>query len=145
MRIDHIAIKEEGKAFRIINRPQFDRALAGLPKGRYRLRIEKYRRNKSLSQLGYLYGVVYPMSQKLLLDAGWEIPTIEEVDVFWKTKFANQEIVNRDTGEVMNIPALKRNHTTTDMMAYTNAIRNYCAEYLNGYIPEPEEQLKIEV
>lgn len=143
MKLEHIAVKEDGKAFRIINRALLDKELTGLPKGRYRLIVEKYRRKKSNPQLGYLFSCVYPLSQKLLLDAGWELATIDEVDVFWKSKFANREIVNRNTGEVENIPDLKRNFTTTDMMAYIDAIRNYCSEYLGGYIPGPEEQTKL--
>ncbi|OQB67232.1 MAG: hypothetical protein BWX92_04025 [Deltaproteobacteria bacterium ADurb.Bin135] len=143
MKLEHIGIKEDGKAFRIINRALLDKELTELPKGKYRLLIEKYKRKKSNPQLGYLFACVYPLSQKLLLDAGWELATIDEVDVFWKSKFANREIVNRNTGEVENIPDLKRNFTTTDMMAYIDAIRNYCSEYLNGYIPGPEEQTKL--
>lgn len=143
MKLEAIAVKEDGKAFRIINRALLDKELTELPKGRYRLLIEKYRKKKSNPQLGYLFSCVYPLSQKLLLDAGWELATIDEVDVFWKSKFANREIVNRNTGEVENIPDLKRNFTTTDMMAYIDAIRNYCSEYLNGYIPGPEEQTKL--
>jgi len=143
VKLEHICIKEDGKAFRIVNRALLDKELTELPKGRYRLLIEKYRKKKSNPQLGYLFSCVYPLSQKLLLDAGWELATIDEVDVFWKSKFANREIVNRNTGEVENIPDLKRNFTTTDMMAYIDAIRNYCSEYLNGYIPGPEEQTKL--
>ena len=81
MKIEAIAIKEDGKAFRIVNRALLDKELTGLPKGRYRLIIEKYRKKKSNPQLGYLFSCVYPLSQKLLLDAGWELATIDEVTV----------------------------------------------------------------
>lgn len=141
MKLEHIAVKDD--SFRVVNKALLDKELIELPKGRYRLIIEKYRKKKSNPQLGYLFSCVYPLSQKLLLDAGWELATIDEVDVFWKSKFANREIVNRNTGEVENIPDLKRNFTTTDMMAYIDAIRNYCSEYLGGYIPGPEEQTKL--
>ena len=130
--------------FRIVNTADFNRELLKLKPGRYQITIERYRRKKSHSQLGYLYGVVYPLSQKFLLDAGWELATIDAVDAFWKSRFAEQEIVNRHTGEVMMIPGLKRDFTTTDMMGYIEAIRNYCSEYLGGYIPEPEQQTEID-
>ena len=58
--IEAFGIKEDGKTFRIVNRALLDQELTELPKGRYRLKIEKYRRNKSLSQLGYLFACVYP-------------------------------------------------------------------------------------
>ena len=144
MRLEAFAIKERDKDFRIANSVMFREECNKLSPGRYRITIEKKRNNKSLQQLGYLYGCVYPLSRKLLLDAGWELPTIEEVDVFWKSRFADQEIVNRHTGEIMIVPGLKRNFTTTDMMAYIDSIRNYCSEFLNGYIPSPEEQTEME-
>ena len=143
-KIQYIGIKEPDKAFRIVNSKLLNEELKRLPKGKYRVIIERWRKNKSNPQLGYLFACVYPLSRKLLLDAGWELPTIEEVDVFWKSRFADQEIVNRHTGEIMIVPGLKRNFTTTDMMAYIDSIRNYCSEFLNGYIPSPEEQTEME-
>lgn len=144
MKIEAIAIRFKDKPFRVMYDKEFRRQLDSLKPGKYRLLIESYKRNKSLPQLGYLFGCVYPMSQRLLIDSGWELPSIEEVDMFWKKRFANRELVNRNTGEIENIPDLKRNFTTTDMMAYIEAIRSYCSEYLGGYIPGPEEQTNIE-
>jgi hypothetical protein len=144
-KIQYIGIKEDGKAFRVVNSKLLTEELNRLSKGKYRLTVEKYRKNKSNPQLGYLFACVYPLSQKLLLDAGWELPSIESVDAFWKQKFAESRIVNRHTGEVLEIPGLKREFTTTEMMGYIESIRQYCAEYLGGYIPEPMEQMKIEI
>jgi hypothetical protein len=143
MKLSYIGIKEQ--TFRVVNSKLFQEELNRLPEGRYRITVDKYRKGKSLPQLGYYYACVLPMSHKLLLDAGWEFSTLEEVDIFWKSQFANRDIVNRNTGEVMTIPALKRDMTTTDFMAFVDAIRNYCSEYLGGYIPEPEQQIEIEL
>ena len=142
-KIQYIGIKEDNKPFRVVNAKLLTEELGRLPKGRYRLTVEKYKKNKSNPQLGYLFSCVYPVSLRLLNDAGWEIASIEEVDLFWKSRFANREIVNRVTGEIESVPDMKRNFTTTDMMAYIEAIRNYCAEYLGGYIPGPEEQAEM--
>lgn len=144
MKIQYQGIKEPGRPFRIVNNKYLKKELEDLPSGRYRLTIEKWRKNKSLPQLGYLYAVVYPYSQRLLLDAGWELPTMEDIDVFWKSRFAEKEIVNRETGEIMIVPGLKREFTTTEMMGYIESIRNYCSEYLGGEIPDPETQTQIE-
>lgn len=140
-KLEYIGIKEE--KFRIVNDKGLRLDLASLTKGHYRITIEKFRRNKSQSQLGYLFGAVYPLLWKLLLDAGWEFESIAEVDAFCKRQFANREIVNRNTGEVISIPELKRDFKTVDMMAYIEKIRDYAAEYLGGYIPSPEEQTQI--
>lgn len=140
-KLEYIGIKEE--KFRIVNDKGLRLDLASLPKGHYRITIEKFRRNKSQSQLGYLFGAVYPLLWKLLLDAGWEFESIAEVDAFCKRQFANREIVNRNTGEVISIPELKRDFKTVDMVVYIEKIRDYAAEYLGGYIPSPEEQTQI--
>jgi hypothetical protein len=142
--IEAFGIKEDGKTFRIVNRALLDQELTELPKGRYRLKIEKYRRNKSLSQLGYLFACVYPLVLKALNDAGWEFTSIDEVDEYCKSMFASKDILNRNTGEILEIPALKRNMTTTEFSTYVNAIRDWCSEYLNAYIPEPLEQTVME-
>lgn len=144
MKLEAIGIKEKDKDFRVVNSALFRDECNKLAPGRYRITIEKKRNSKSSPQLGYLHAVVYPMSLRFLNDAGWEFTSIEQVDTFWKYKFTEQEIVNRDTAEIMTIPGLKRDFTTTDMMAYINAIRNYCAEFLGGYIPEPLEQTTME-
>lgn len=141
-KLEYIGTKSNS-VFKVINEKGLRLDLSLLPEGRYRVTIEKFRRNKSQSQLGYLFGAVYPLLWKLLLDAGWEFESIAEVDAFCKKQFANREIVNRNTGEVISIPELKRDFKTVDMMTYIEKIRDYAAEYLGGYIPSPEEQTQI--
>jgi hypothetical protein len=143
-KIQFIGIKEQSKALRIVNNKLFRGELDRLPNGRYRITVEKYRKAKSNPQLGYYYACVLPLSQKLLIDAGWEFASLEEVDIFWKSQFANRELINRHTGEIMDVPGLKRNMTTTDFMAFTDAVRNYCSEFLGGVIPDPEVNIEIQ-
>ena len=140
-KIQYIGIKEDGRPFRVVNRALLDQELTALPKGRYSLTVEKYRKNKSNPQLGYLFAVVYPLFLRHLNEAGYEFTNVDQVDAFCKSQFANQEIINRNTGEIINIPDLKRSFTTVSMMTYIDAIRNWDAEYLGGTIPEPETQL----
>lgn len=106
VKLEAIAIKEDGKAFRIVNRALLDKELTGLPKGRYRLLIEKYRKKKSNPQLGYLFACIYPYVLRGLNDLGWEFTNLDEVDAECKKRFASQDILNRHTGEIMEIPAL---------------------------------------
>lgn len=143
-KLTYIGIKEDNKPFRVVNSRLLSDDLNNLPKGRYRLVIDKYRKQKSNPQLGYYFSAVLPLSMQLLNDAGWELTDTDQVDAFWKSQFANREIINRNTGEVMEVPALKRDMTTTEMMTFIDAIRDYCAEYLGGYIPEPETQIQIQ-
>ena len=97
-KLKHIGIKEDGKPFRIINRVLLEQELTELPKGKYRLTIEKYKKDKSNEQLGYYFACVLPLFLKGAIDAGWEITSIEECDIWLKSMFANKELINKDTG-----------------------------------------------
>lgn len=143
MKLEAIAVKEDGKAFRIINRELLYKELTELPKGKYRLVVERYRKKKSNPQLGYLYACIYPFVLKGLNDLGWEFTSLDQVDVECKRRFASQKIFNRHTGEIMEIPALKRDMTTTEFATYVNAIRDWASEDLSIYIPEPGEQTDL--
>jgi hypothetical protein len=143
LRISYIGIRELSKPFRIVNSKLFRQELDSLPVGRYKVTVEKYRKAKSNSQLAWLYGQIYPLVLKGLNDAGWEFTSNDEVDEYCKSMFASREILNRHTGEIMDVPGLKRDMTTTEMMTYVDAIRDWASEYLNIIIPEPETNFSI--
>jgi hypothetical protein len=140
--IRYIGIKDENKPFRIANSKQLKTELDSLPKGRYQVIVDKYKRKASHEQFKYLYGLVYPLSMIALNDAGYEFTNIDQVDVFWKSMFANKEILNRETGEVLKVPQSKSEFMTIDEMTYCDAIRNYCSEFLNTSIPDPDPNWK---
>ena len=137
-----IGIKEEGKPYRIIYEKAFRDQLDSLPNGKYQHTVEKYRRKASPLQFGYLYGLVYPLSMIALNDAGYEFTNIDQVDAFWKAMFANKEVLNRETGEIMKIPLSKSEFKTIGEVTYCDAIRKYCSEYLSSIIPDPDPNWK---
>ena len=141
-KITAIGIKEEGKPYRVIHANVFRADLDSLPVGKYTHTVEKYHKKASHEQFKYLYGVVYPLSLIALNDAGYEFTNIEQVDLFWKGIFANKEILNRESGEIMKIPLSKSEFKTIDEMTYCDAIRNYCSEYFNTHIPDPDPNYK---
>ena len=141
-KITAIGIKEEGKPYRVIHANVFRADLDSLPVGKYTHTVEKYHKKASHEQFKYLYGVVYPLSLIALNDAGYEFTNIEQVDLFWKGIFANKEILNRESGEIMKIPLSKSEFKTIDEMTYCDAIRNYCSEYFNTHIPDPNPNYK---
>ena len=140
--IKYIAIKEADK-FRVVNAKLLHEELARLPKGRYEIVIRKKRRLKSNPQLGYYYACVLPHFHRAALDQGWEFATIEELDNYLKSMFASKDVVNKNTGEILTIPGLKRDMTTTEMMTFVDAIRDYAREFLGYDIPDPETQTEI--
>jgi hypothetical protein len=144
MKLEAIAIKEKDKDFRVVNGKMFRDECNKLSPGRYRMTIERMRKNKSNPQLGYYYACVLPLFMRHLIDAGYEFTNIDQVDAFAKARFASQQVINKHTGEVIEIPGLKREMTTLEMSTFTNAIRDWDAEYLGGYIPEPESQIQMQ-
>lgn len=135
---------EEGKPFRWLRSDQFRVMLDQLPKGRYVITAKKYHPKATHKQFGWLYGHVYPLSMIALRDAGYEIENIDQVDDFWKIMFANKEVFNRETGEVIKLPKSKKEFMTVDQMVYCNQIRDHCAEWLGCYIEEPKVNWKEE-
>jgi hypothetical protein len=142
-KVTAIGIKEDNKPFRVVSVKVFRSDLDSLPKGKYKIGVEKYRRKASHEQFKYLYGLVYPLSMIALNDAGYEFVNIDQVDAFWKSMFANKEVLNRETGEIMKIPMSKSEFMTIDEMTYCDAIRNYCGEYLMTTIPDPDPNWKL--
>jgi hypothetical protein len=141
-KVKGIGIKEKGKPFRMVNAKVFRIDLDNLEPGKYQHTVEKYRRKASPEQFGYLYGLVYPLSFIALNDAGYEFTNIDQVDIFWKGIFANQDVLNRESGEIMKLPLSKSQFKTIDEMVYCDAIRNYCSEYFNTHIPDPDSNYK---
>jgi hypothetical protein len=137
-KLEYIGVKEESKPFRVQSASVMKQELDALPKGKYKLTIAKYFRKASHPQFKYLYGLVYPLSMIALNDTGYEFVNIDQVDAFWKSMFANKEVLNRETGEILKIPLSKSEFMTIDENAYCDAIRNYVSEYLSTNIPDPE-------
>lgn len=142
-KIQYTAIKEDNKAFRIVNKPLLEKELNLLPKGRYTLTIEKYKKKKSNPQLGYYYACVLPLFLQGAIDQGWEITSTDECDIWLKSMFGNKDLINKHTGQIVSIPSLKRDMTTTEFSTFTNQVRDYAAEYLGVVIPDPEVNIEI--
>ena len=137
-----IVNKYKGRT-RIQNAFSFNRSIRECPDGKYKITFEKHYNKASDLQFGYLYAVVYPHSIIALIQSGEEeFKTNDEVDVYWKMRFANREIVDRHTGEIMKLPLSKSQFKTIDQMAYCDQIRNFCAEWLDYMIPEPDPNWK---
>lgn len=142
-KLSFIGIKEDNKPFRVVHAVLLKEELDRLPKGSYRLTVEKLRKNKSLPQLGYYYACVLPMIFSAAVDAGWELATKEECDIWLKSMFAGKDLINKHTGQILSVPALKRNMSSMEMATFTNQVRDWSSQYLGTYIPDPEENIKL--
>jgi energy-converting hydrogenase A subunit M len=135
-------IKDNG--LYINNRNQFDKDILFFLNKDVTVTIEKKKRKRSLDQNAYLHGVVIPMCREGLLDVGYRY-TLEEVKTDLKRMFAIHEKANENTGELREYIKDTSDMTTSEMMDFIAQIQQWGAEYLNIVIPDPNEQLTIEL
>lgn len=131
---------ESGK-LKIIHKDRFTEAIKTLKDGRYRLTLEKVYRKRSNPQNAFLWGVVNPLVLEGLKVVGYDLD-LDAVHDLLKFKFLKKDIVNED-GEVLETIGSTANLTTSEFMDYLVEVKKWSMEYLNVYIPEPNEQTEI--
>jgi hypothetical protein len=101
------------------------------------LKIQKYRKSRSLNQNNYMWGVVY---QHVENDTGMDV---DDVHRFCTKKFltVRTQIVNKKTGEVLEEETIR---STTDldtgeMETYLEQVRRFFLTELSIMIPLPNE------
>jgi hypothetical protein len=104
--------------------------------------IEKKKKRRGLAQNAYYWGVIVPMVQSGLRDAGYKVSK-ESTHEFLKATFNKQELVNEQTGEILQTVGSTAQMTTVQMMEYFMEISQWAIEFLNINIPEPGEQIKL--
>lgn len=117
-------------------------AFSLLANGIYIITIKKVRRKRSNKQNGYLWGCAYPLLLKGMINVGWEFATIEQIHEFFKGQFTSEQIVNKDTGEVVEIPSSTSEMDTVTFNTYVDKLREYASEYLGMELPEPDKNWK---
>lgn len=124
---------------------RFTEAINAFPDCRILLTVRKIYNTRSIQQNAYLHGVIIPEVQKGLIEAGYSANevTMDAVKDLLKYRFAKKEIVNTTTGETMEIVQPTHEMTTAEMTDFIEDVRRFAQEYLNVYIPSPNEQLEI--
>lgn len=106
--------------------------------------VQKRRKVRSSEQNRYYWGIVLPLVRDGFEELGDRV-TNEQVHEFLKGKFLpSVEIVKEDTAEIVRIPGSTTILTTSQAMDYYAQIQQFAAEFLGVYIPDPNEQVKIE-
>jgi hypothetical protein len=109
------------------------------------LTVSKIYKKRSLPQNAFLHGVVIPEVRLGMIEAGYSPAecTTEMVKDFLKFRFAKKELVNEKTGEIMETIQPTSQMTTIELNEFIEEIRRFSAEFLNHEIPEPGEQISI--
>jgi hypothetical protein len=105
--------------------------------------FEKSKKKRSNPQNAFYYGVIIPIVQNCLRDAGY-IMTNEATHDLIKLKFLKEVILtNEDTGEVVERVKSTTELSTSQFMDFVAEIRIFTNEYFGVDIPEPNENLTL--
>lgn len=104
--------------------------------------FSKVKKSRSNNQNRFYWGVVIPLIQNGLLEATGDLRSAD--DIHYKIllpMFAPiNEIVNKDTGEIIIERLTSSDLTTTQFMEYIMEIQKWASEFLNIDIPNPNEE-----
>lgn len=107
--------------------------------------FEPSKANKRSSQQNrYYFGIVVPLLQNAFKDYGHQL-TKEETHDFLKGKFNYLEVVNEETGEFIAIPKTTTGLNKEQFSEYIEKIQIWASQFLNIVIPDPGQQMEIEV
>ncbi len=113
----------------------FVQALDGI----YLVDVKKVRKPRSNDQNGWLWGCIYPMLLDGMIDAGWEFTNVEQLHEFFKAQMTADQVVNKETGEIIKFPSSTSTMSTVEFSTYCEKLREYAREYLNVEIPDPDK------
>lgn len=109
------------------------------------LTIEKRKNKRSNPQNAFFHGVVLPLVYHGLKDLGHTMPLADVKDLL-KLKFLKVPIfVNDETGEITEKIKGTSELTTTEFMEFVAGIQKWAAENLGIDIPDPNENLKLDI
>ena len=115
---------------------QFD----SLKDGSYLVTI-KSKRNRSISQNKFWWGVLIPLVKQGLNEAGYnDVRTNENAHEVIKAIFLKKHICNAD-GVALEISGSTTDLTTVEHMELVANVQQWAIEFLNCYIPSPNEEL----
>jgi hypothetical protein len=106
--------------------------------------LEKPKKKRSNPQNAFYYGVIIPIVQNCLRDAGY-LMTNEATHDLIKLKFLKETILtNEETGEIVERVKSTTELSTSQFMDFVAEIRAFTNEYFETDIPEPNENLTLQ-
>lgn len=127
---------------KITNRKQFDSDLKRFNGSQVEIVVKKKRSIRSSQQNRYYFGVVIPLLMQGLNDVGYDYNK-KETHEFVKTNFNYTEQVNESTGEVIRHIKRTSRLNKSEFSEMVEKIKIFASEYLNIYIPDPNEDLSL--
>lgn len=110
--------------------------LSTLKDGTYDIIIEDHHAKASHKQFGWLFGGIYPRLIPEFNNLGWEMTSTDDVDAFFASAFRSRKSVNRNTGEVVELPQSLSEMNTVEMTEFIHRVIDFCTENFNVDITE---------
>jgi len=126
----------------ISNTAAWERFQQQLKPGKWLVSAKSFKK-RSNNQNKYYHGCMVPLVKQGLIDMGWDIRDEDEAHEFIKEKFLRKKIVNKETGEVKEIPGSTAKLTTVQFNELIEDVIRFGAEYLGIQIPYPSEQIAM--
>jgi hypothetical protein len=109
------------------------------------IKIEKFKKKRSTQQNRFYYGVIIPIVQNCLKEAG-HIMTSESTHDLIKLKFLKETLfVNENTGEVIERIKSTTELSTSQFMDLLAEINNFTFEYFGVTLPNPNDDLTLKL
>ena len=124
-----------------IDNPRAVRKGFDLPDGRYRVRVDRFKK-RSNQQNRYFHGQVIPLVFEGLRDAGFDtVRTYEDAKTVIKSLFLKKSITN----DVETFEFIRDTHTLTtiEFMEFISDVQRWAVEYLSITIPDPNQQIEM--
>jgi hypothetical protein len=96
--------------------------------------------SKTLPQLGYVYGALYPALVNLYKVEGYRRADVGSMDALMRMNYFFEEFVNEETGQVFKIPKSIAQSTKEEMTEYIESIiQHEFLEHFGVSAPDPKE------
>jgi len=106
--------------------------------------VKLKRSTRSSMQNRYYWGIVIPLVMQGLIELGHDVNK-QDTHEFIKANFNYEEIVNNDTGELFRMTKSTARLNKNDFGVMIEKLKVFASEYLNVYIPEPNEDLTLKM
>ena len=128
---------------KLASKSEFQAAVTALEGSEVEITISKKKKQRSLQQNAYYFGVIIPMLRQGLIDTGLRVSKSETHEML-KSKFLKKEIINEKTGEIFEYIGSTTEMSTVDFMGFIAEIQMWASTYLSLYLPDPGEQLQAD-
>ena len=106
--------------------------------------FERAKKKRSNPQNAFWHGVVIPIMQQALKDAG-HLMTNEQTHDLLKLRFLKETILANENGEYIERIKSTTELTTTQFMELIQEVQRFAVEYFNVIVPDPNENITLDL